>query len=1251
MAKRNKQEEPKRDEPERRWHSLPADQALAGLEGDRERGLSSEEARHRIERFGRNVLPQAKRPSPWLRFFSQFNNVLIYVLLASAAGAMLTGDTVDAAVIFGVVLINALIGFVQEGKAESALNAIRNMLSLSATVLRDGGRISIPAEELTPGDIVYLQSGDKVPADLRLLDVKNLRIDESALTGESEPVEKSVDPVAENAVPGDRLCMAFSGTLVVYGQAEGVVAATATKTELGNISALLNQVDSLDTPLQRQLAQFGNWLTVAILLLAAASFAFGVTVRGYSMEEMFMAMVSIAVAAIPEGLPAVVTITLAVGVQRMARRNAIVRNLPAVETLGSVSVICSDKTGTLTRNEMTVHSVAMADTDFSVDGVGYEGTGGFKADGKTTHVAEHPILLEMARASVLCNDAVVTQKDGQAVLQGDPTEGALLTFGIKSGLDIATVRVDFPRTDSIPFESEHRFMATLNRGPKDHGLIYLKGAPEAVREMCSRQREEGGDDALDVDFWHGKVLAMAEKGQRVLALAVKSAPVELEHLDFSSLGKDFVLLGLCGLIDPPREEAVRAIAECHQAGIRVKMITGDHGVTANAIAGQLDIGAGKSPLLGIEIEKLSDRALAGAVRQTDVFARSSPEHKLRLVEALQSKGGIVAMTGDGVNDAPALKRADVGVAMGMKGTEAAKEAAVMVLADDNFATIVHAVEEGRTIHDNLKKAIMYILPTSFGQAGAIMVGILLDLPLPITPLQILWVNMVTAISLSLSLSFEPPEDDVMKRPPRDPKEALLSGFFLWRIFFVSLLLVGGLLGLFLYEQHLGATVATARTAAVNALVVGEIFYLFNSRFIHASSLSTRSLFGNRYVWIALVLLVVLQLAFTYAPPMQALFKTTFIDAESWKRIFAFGLLLFLVVEMEKGLVRIGMAWQKKSQAKHPLETAKNAPKIARSSLTRYAWLSIAAAIVTIALKTWAWWLTGSVGLLSDAMESVVNLVAAIMALAMLGLAAQPPDDQHHYGHGKAEYFSSGLEGALILIAAIGIGIAAYDRLLNPQPLQSLGFGLGVSTLAALVNWAVAMVLLKAGRRHNSITLEADAKHLMTDVWTSGGVLLALGLVTVTGWQQLDPIIGFGVAINIIWSGFTLMRRSTAGLLDATLPEEENARIDDILDRYRREGVEFHDLRTRQAGADRFMTVHVLVHGGKTVKDGHDLLDRIENDIRQAVGEIIVVTHLEPIEDPASFMHGESGDKPHPGRESLAPAPMPRRNGPDGGKKR
>lgn len=1243
MAKQSKHPALIKEQAKDRWHSFSAELALANLEGNRENGLTTQEARRRLVAYGQNLLPQAKRTSPWRLFIGQFNNVLIYVLLGAAVGAMLTGDHVDAAVIFGVVLINAIIGFIQEGKAESALNAIRNMLSLSATVLRDGKRITIPAEEVVPGDIVFLQSGDKVPADLRLLAVKSLRIDESALTGESEPVEKSLEPVVGDAVPGDRLCMAFSGTLVVYGQAEGVVSATGTNTELGNISALLNQVDQLDTPLQRQLTQFANWLTVAILLLAAASFAFGVYVRGYSMEEMFMAMVSIAVAAIPEGLPAIVTITLAVGVQRMARRNAIVRNLPAVETLGSVSVICSDKTGTLTRNEMTVHAVATAGMDISVDGVGYAGNGTFKLDGKIANAAEYPLLLELARACVLCNDAELTRQNGDVVLHGDPTEGALLALGTKAGLSIGRVRTDFSRIDAIPFESAHRYMATLNQAAQGHGLIHLKGAPEAVLTMCSRQREEGGDMPLELDYWQSKIKAMAEKGQRVLALAIKSAPAGLKHIGFSSIGEDFVLLGLCGIIDPPRVEAIRAIAECHQAGIRVKMITGDHGVTANAIAGQLDIGKGSSPLLGVDIEKLSDRALAWAARKTDVFARSSPEHKLRLVEALQSKGGIVAMTGDGVNDAPALKRADVGVAMGKKGTEAAKESAVMVLADDNFATIVHAVEEGRTIYDNLKKAIMFILPTSFGQAGAIMIGILLDLPLPITPVQILWVNMVTAITLSLSLSFEPPEDEVMKRPPRDPKEALMSGFFVWRILFVSLLLVGGLLGLFLFEQYLGSSVATARTAAVNALVFGEIVYLFNSRFIHASSLSSRSLFGNRYVWIAIGILVLLQGAFTYAPQVQALFGTTFIGLETWERIAAFGLLLFLVVELEKGIVRGVIAWQKKSQAKRQDASVKIPEKINRSSLTRYAWLSIAAAIVTISLKTWAWWLTGSVGLLSDAMESIVNLVAAIMALAMLTLAAQPPDDQHHYGHGKAEYFSSGLEGALILIAAIGIGIAAYDRLLHPQALQSLGLGLGISTVAALINGAVAMVLLKAGRKYGSITLEADAKHLLTDVWTSGGVLLALAAVTVTGWQQLDPIIGFGVALNIIWSGFMLVSRSTDGLLDCTLPEEENARIDDILDNYRQQGIDFHDLRTRQAGSGRFMTVHVLVPGNLTVKAGHDLLDRIEHDIRLAVGDIVVNTHLEPLEDPASFIHGENGDEPHPGRESLTAATPVRKN--------
>jgi cation diffusion facilitator family transporter len=1163
---------------------------------------------------------------------------LIYVLLASALGALYSGDPLDAAVIFGVVLINAVIGFLQEGKAESALHAIAGMLSLSASALRDGKRVSLPAEELVPGDIVYLQAGDKVPADLRLLEAKGLRIDESALTGESQPAEKSLEPVAADCVPGDRACMAFSGTLVVSGQAEGVVAETGAHTELGRISALLDRVDAQQTPLQRQLAQFGRWLTVAILLLSAATFAFGVYVQGYALDAMFMAVVGIAVAAIPEGLPAVVTITLAVGVQRMARRNAIVRSLPAVETLGSVTVICSDKTGTLTRNEMTVRAVATPSADFTVEGAGYAFRGGFRLDGWPAAVAEHPLLAELALAGILCNDAELVNRGGAVELLGDPTEGALLGLGIRAGLDVDQARRDCPRLDAVPFESERRFMATLNGDAR----IYLKGAPEAVLAMCAWEREGEGEAALRLAHWQSRLQAMAEQGQRVLALAVKPAPAGLAALDAGALGGGFTLLGLCGLIDPPREGAVESVAQCHAAGIRVKMITGDHGVTASAIGRQLAIGEGRPAMLGAEVEALSERGLAGAARNVDVFARASPEHKLRLVEALQARGQVVAMTGDGVNDAPALKRADVGVAMGKRGTEAAKEAAVMVLADDNFATIVHAVEEGRTIHDNLRKAIMFILPTSLGQAGAIMVGILAGLTLPITPLQILWVNLVTAISLSLSLSFEPPESCVMRRPPRDPQDALLGGFFLWRIVFVSLLLVGGLLGLFLFELHLGSSLETARTAAVNALVAGEIAYLFNSRFIHASALSGRGLFGNRYAWLAVAVLAALQAAFTYAPPMQALFATAAIDAEAWRRIAAFGLLLFLVVELEKGMARLWLGWRQKSQARHRQEAAAPVPRVGgRAALTRYAWLSIAAAVATIGLKSWAWWLTGSVGLLSDAMESVVNLVAALMALGMLTLAARPPDDEHHYGHGKAEYFSSGLEGALILVAACGIAMAAYDRLLHPQPLQALGLGLGVSVLAALVNFAVAMVLLKAGRRHGSIVLEADAQHLLTDVWTSAGVLLALGAVALTGWQRLDPIIAFGVALNIVWSGFMLMRRSTAGLLDATLPAEENARIDDILDGYRCQGYEFHDLRTRQSGADRFMTVHVLVPGAMTVKAGHDLLERIEADIRAGVGEITVVTHLEPLDDPASFCHGESDHNPHPGRESLSPVPSSR----------
>jgi magnesium-transporting ATPase (P-type) len=872
------------------------------LESDPASGLRPEEVARRRQRFGPNLLPQPKRRGPLMRFLRQFHNVLIYVLLGSALLTVLLADYVDAAVIAGVVVINALIGFLQEGKAEKALDAIRNMLSLNAAVLRGGRRVTVPAEELVPGDIVFLQSGDKVPADLRLVEVKTLRIDEAVLTGESEAVEKSVAPVAEEAVPGDRFCMAYSGTLVTYGQGMGIVVETGAATEIGRISAMLAQVETLTTPLLRQMEGFGRWLTAAILAVSGATFLFGLLARGFPARDMFMAVVGLAVAAIPEGLPAIVTITLAIGVQRMAKRNAIIRRLPAVETLGSVTVICTDKTGTLTKNEMTARRVITAGRVFEAGGVGYDPRGGFSLKGREVSPDGFPELRELARAALLCNDAAVREVDGNWRLEGDPTEGALITLGLKAGLDPAFEREELPRADVIPFESQHRFMATLHHDHAGHGLIYLKGAPEVVLERCNRQRTDGEDEPLDPPRWHERIAETAALGERLLAIAVRPLAVPQPRLDFSDTEGGFTLLGLVGMIDPPREEAVRAVKECHTAGIRVKMITGDHALTACAIGAQLAIGDGRTALTGAEIEAMSDEALRQRVLETDVFARASPEHKLRLVKALRAHGQVVAMTGDGVNDAPALKSADVGVAMGVKGTEAAKEAAEMVLADDNFASIAHAVEEGRTVYDNLKKAIMFILPTNGGQAGVIIAAILFGVTLPITPLQILWVNMTTAVTLALALAFEPPEGDVMMRPPRDPKEPLLTGFLVWRIGFVSALLVGGALGLFLWELE-RVSIEAARTAAVNLVMVGEAFYLFSSRFNYAPAFGRAGLLGNRYVPGAVGLMLLLQLAFTYLPVMQRLFGTAAIDVAAWARIGTFGAVVFALVELEKLLLR------------------------------------------------------------------------------------------------------------------------------------------------------------------------------------------------------------------------------------------------------------------------------------------------------------------------------------------------------------
>jgi magnesium-transporting ATPase (P-type) len=884
------------------WHAIEVDAVFGQIKSQPE-GLTYEEAEKRLSKFGLNKLRPPKKKSPVMRFLMQFHNVLIYVLLAAGLITAMLSHWVDAGVIVGVVFINAFIGFIQEGKAEKALEAIRSMLSPKALVLRNNKKVMIPADSVVPGDIVFIQSGDKVPADMRLIKTKELRIDESALTGESMTVEKTVSRVPESAVIGDRQSMAFSATLVTYGQGSGVVVSTGDSTEIGRINMLLAKVKPLATRLLRQIAEFGHLLTIAIGIISVATFAFGILVRNYNINDMFLSSVGLAVAAIPEGLPAIITITLAIGVQGMAKRNAIIRRLPAVETLGSVTVICSDKTGTLTRNEMTVQTVASTTHLFDVSGVGYEPRGGFYLDDKNDALTDHPILQELAQAALLCNDAELHEIKGQWQVHGDPTEGALVSMGIKAGMEHAGVKERYPRTDVIPFESEHRFMATLHHDHLGHGFIYVKGAPEKITMMCNRQRTSGIDEPIDVKYWSNCIEEIAGRGQRVLAIAFKAVDNNHRTLRFSDVEGGLSLLGLVGIIDPPRTDAIEAIGLCKTAGIRVKMITGDHVATARSIGAQMGIGDGASVISGTELESMDDDQLRIAVQKVDVFARVSPEHKLKLVQALQANGEVVAMTGDGVNDAPALKRADVGVAMGIKGTDVAKEASEMVLTDDNFASIARAVEEGRTVYDNIKKSITFILPTNGGEAGIIIAAIMSGRLLPITPVQILWVNMITAVTLALSLAFEPAETKVMQRPPRNPKEPILSHFLIWRIIFISLILVAGTFGLFLWYRLHNVSIEYARTIAVNTIVMFEVFYLLNARFLKTRAFTKGGFTGNRYIYIAIGAVVAAQLMFTYTPFMQHLFGTKSLGLVEWGHIMMIAASVFVLVEIEKFILQ------------------------------------------------------------------------------------------------------------------------------------------------------------------------------------------------------------------------------------------------------------------------------------------------------------------------------------------------------------
>ena len=887
-----------RGEQSQAWHAIAAEQARVFL--DAPEPLTDESAQARLETFGPNQLPEGRTSGPLARLGRQLRNFLIYVLLTAAAITGALGHWVDAGVILAVVIIQTLVGFIQEGRAEQALSAIRHMLAPRARIVRAGGQHQVDASELVPGDTVLLEAGDRVPADIRLEKTNNLKIEEAILTGESEAVDKSPDPVEEQSALGDQTGMAFSGTMVATGTARGVVVRTGTHTEIGRISGLLADTTSLKTPLLEQMDRFARVLSLIVVAAGIIIFFGGLAFSGLEFRELFMAVVGLTVAAIPEGLPAILTITLAIGVRQMARRKAVVRRMPVIETLGAVSVICSDKTGTLTRNEMMVTAAVTADERYEITGEGYGTDGRVCREGQP--VTGDGVLAELARAAALCNDASIIGKDGQPSIHGDPMEAALKVFAGKAEFDHVNSASAWPRVDEIPFDTRIRFMATLHHDHHGHGIAYLKGAPERILAMCAHQvSTDGGTEPLSTEHWERIITEMASEGLRVLALARRPMAKGSRELVLEELEQGAELLGVVGLLDPPRQEAIRAIKECHDAGIRVKMITGDHALTAGAIARKLGLRNADRVLTGKELDDLDEDQLRSLAGEVDVFARTSPEHKLRLVKALQALHGVVAMTGDGVNDAPALKRADVGIAMGVKGSEAARQASSVVLLDDNFASIAAAVREGRTVYTNLRKGIAFMLPINGGESVSLITALLLGLTLPISALQILWVNMVSSVLLAMTLAFEPPEPGVMRQPPRPRDESLLQGFVVWRVAFVSLLFLVGIFAAWFWVMHRHQDPVLAGTLAVNTLVAMEVFYLFAVRYLDSASITLRGVLGTPVVLAAIAAVVVLQLLFTYLPWFQHTFTTTALSLEQLAFSVVAGVVVLVVLELETAI--------------------------------------------------------------------------------------------------------------------------------------------------------------------------------------------------------------------------------------------------------------------------------------------------------------------------------------------------------------
>ncbi|ABA88602.1 cation-translocating P-type ATPase [Syntrophotalea carbinolica DSM 2380] len=888
------------------WHHLPSKEVTTLLGSNESKGLDEFEVGHRQNHFGPNRLTPTKGKNPVLLFLQQFHQPLIYILLGATAVTFLLQEWVDGGVILGVVLVNAVIGFIQEIKALKAIEALALTMEGSATVVRSGKKMQVTAADLIPGDLVLLQSGDKVPADLRLLRSKELQIDESALTGESVPVQKKLQELPVETVLAERCNMAYSSTLVTYGNGAGMVVAIGDSTEIGRINELISKAEELETPLTRRIADFSHILLWVILGLSVLTFLAGM-LHGGSLLENFMASVALAVGSIPEGLPAAMTIMLAIGVEKMARRNAIIRKMPAVETLGSTTIICSDKTGTLTQNQMTVQKITVGEHSFQVNGTGYAPEGQILLNGQSFELTAHSQLRDCLLAGLLCNDSRLVPKGEQWHIEGDPTEAALIAAAAKAGLMQDEQERLLPRWDVLPFESQHQYMATLHTCPEDDcQVIYLKGSIESVLDRCHQSCETAdGCEFFDKQAVHAQAEKMAAEGLRVLAFARKKVTGEgITSLTHEDVAEGLCFLGLQGMIDPPRAEAITAVDTCQRAGIEIKMITGDHAVTAAAVSRQIGLkGTGSDDHrdyshTGRELADMSDQEIRQVAQDTVVFARVAPEQKLRLVEALQAEGHVVAMTGDGVNDAPALKKADIGVAMGNSGTEVAKEAADMLLTDDNFATIEAAVEEGRAVFDNLIKFITWTLPTNAGEGLVILVAILFGLALPITPVQILWINMTTALLLGLMLAFESKEPGIMDRPPREPDTPVLTQVLIVRISLVSLLLLIFSFSLFEWAELSGNSLANARTMAVNVFVFGEMFYLLNCRSL-THSMFRLGVFSNRWLIFGIITMTVLQIILTYVPVMNTLFGTAPISLLQWLTIIAGGLVIYVVVGLEK----------------------------------------------------------------------------------------------------------------------------------------------------------------------------------------------------------------------------------------------------------------------------------------------------------------------------------------------------------------